>query len=104
MNLLKIHVIEDDDVEDILSETGCATVGDVDCSQFDFDWDYHQIALVNADTGERLLWNDNIHTNIEDDIENVLYGLKIAGVEFSLQEIVMMSNTVLEKYTGIKYR
>jgi hypothetical protein len=104
MNLLKIHVIEDEDLEDILSETDCVSVEDIDCSQFDFDWDYHQIAFVNADTGERLLWNDNIHTHIEDDIENVLYGLKIAGVEVSLKEIAMMDKDVLNKYTGVKYR
>lgn len=104
MNLLKVHVLEKEDLEILIQDGECTSIEDIVCENTDFEWDYHQMALINEDTGERLIWNDNVHTNIEEDIKNIIHGMRIAGANVNIREIAMMYDTVLEKFTGAKYR
>jgi hypothetical protein len=105
MNLLKIHVLTDaEELQILIDRKLCTSIDDIKCDEVDFDWDYHQIALVNSDTQERILWNDNIHSQIEDDIENIIYGMTLVGEDVSVKEIVMFESDVLEKFTGVVYR
>ena len=56
----KVHVLTEDDLF-MFSEEDYERVEDIDAKKYDFDCDYPQMALIDADSEEVLLWNDNIH-------------------------------------------
>ncbi len=105
MEFLKIHVLTEDDLSMLIEEGSCTSINDIDCSQCDFNWDYHQIALVDitCDRNNRIMWNDNIHTNIEENIENFLDGIRHTGLTPIVTEIVMMEDDLRNNFTGTLY-
>lgn len=103
MKLLKVHIFEEADLR-YLEEEGYTDISEIDVNTYDFNWDYAQTALVDEEKSEVLIWNDNMHTYIDKDIENFINGLKYAGVDVEIKECVMMYDDLLKKYSGVRYR
>lgn len=101
---LKVHVLEDEDLEALIEDGSCTSLEDLDVNETDFNWDYHQIVLVDDDKKERIIWQDNMHSNVEDNIESFIDGFKYAGNEAEVDEIAMMYDDVLNNYGGVTYR
>lgn len=99
---LKVHVITDDDVE-FIKDDGYENPEDIDCNTYDFEWDYAQMALIDSDNKEVLIWDDNIHTRIEDKINSFLEGFGYSGEQYAVTEIAMMDDKIKENYTGKRY-
>lgn len=102
MKLLKAHVFTKDDLE-FLDKRGYNNISEIDINIFDFNWDYAQTALVDVEKSEIIMWNDNIHTHIEKDIENFINGLKYMGVDVKVDECVIMNYDLEKNYSGARY-
>lgn len=98
----KVHVFTEDDLK-FLEEDGLDSIEDIDVATYDFGWDYAQMALIDADSEEVLIWDDNIHTNVEVNIANFLQGYKYSGNEYKVRELVMMDQTIKDNYSGKRY-
>lgn len=98
----KVYVVTEDDL-DMFSEEEYDNLDDINPEDYDFNWDYAQMALIDADTEEVLLWNDNIHTNIEDNIDNFLEGYKHSSNEFKVRELIMLDKAIKDNYSGVRY-
>lgn len=101
-NFLKVHVITEDDVN-FMKEEGYEKAEDINVKEFDFCWDYAQTALVDLDENEVLIWDDNIHTNVDDNIKYFLRGFSYAEVNYELSEVAMMDEDIKAKYSGKRY-
>lgn len=103
MKFLKIHVLTDEDLADLIENEECTSMNDIDCKKVDFSWDYHQIALVSIENSECLIWNDNVHTFVENDISNFLDGIRFTGTEVEIEEIAMLDSDIRNLYRGVIY-
>ena len=98
-NLLKVNVITKEDLDMFIKDGECTCIDDLDVSKTDFDWDYAQRALVDVDENKVIMWNDNIHSNIDSEIDDFLDGITYAGNTYSLKEVCMLEGD-MEKYSG----
>lgn len=103
MKFKRIHVLEKEDLDDIIKCGECTCLENIDVKKTDFCWDYAQTALVNEDDKKCIIWNDNIHSDVTDDIDNFLDGIKYTGVNIDVEECVMLSSALKEKYLGARY-
>lgn len=101
-NFVKVHVITDDDIS-FIKDDGYENPEDIDCKEYDFDWDYAQMALIDVDEQYVIMWNDNIHSNIENEIDNFLKGFSYANEEYILTEVAMMDEKIKQNYKGERY-
>lgn len=105
LNLLKVHVITDEDLEEFLREGSCSSIQELNnnIDNFDFYYDYAQTALVDANENKVIMWNDNMHSHIDDDIDSFLGGIIYSKNNYTLKEVCMLEKD-MEQFSGVKYR
>lgn len=102
-NFLKVNVITQEDLDMFIKDGECTYLDDLDVSTTNFDWDYAQKALVNVDENKVIMWNDNVHSHINSEIDNFLDGITFVGNTYSLTEVCTLENDT-KKYEGVRYR
>lgn len=94
--MLVIRLIDKDTWEAFQEEEGYTSIEDVDVHE-DFYFDYATSVLVDLHTGEVVLKNNNMDTNIVREIECFLKGMEHAGVEVETKYVAMFEKDFEEK-------
>jgi hypothetical protein len=98
----KVHVVTEDDL-DMFSEETFSNVIELNPNNYDWDYDYTQMALIDIEESKVLLWNDNIHTDIENEIDNFIQGFMHSGSTCEVVEKIMLDDDIVSKYSGKRY-